>query len=293
MAATLFTETTALEREEALLDWFRSFGSVVIGFSGGVDSSYLASVAVDALGPERSLAIIGRSESFPDSQWRTARELAAQIGIRVAEIDTRELHDERYASNPTNRCYFCKSELWTKLAPFARANGATCLVDGTNADDLSDYRPGAKAAREHGVRSPLAEIGMTKAQIRERSKARGLPTWAKPSSPCLSSRIPYGTRVTPERLQRIDRAESALRELGFTGNLRVRDHGELARVELDRPEIDRACASPMASRITSAIRSAGFTRVAIDIAGFRSGSLNILEGIVPADANLPGDQPAR
>ena len=293
MAATLFTETTAHEREEALLDWFRSFGSVAIGFSGGVDSSYLASVAVDALGPERSLAIIGRSESFPDSQWRTARELAAQIGIRVAEIDTRELHDERYASNPTNRCYFCKSELWTKLAPFARANGATCLVDGTNADDLSDYRPGAKAAREHGVRSPLAEIGMTKAQIRERSKARGLPTWAKPSSPCLSSRIPYGTRVTPERLQRIDRAESALRELGFTGNLRVRDHGELARVELDRPEIDRACASPMASRITSAIRSAGFTRVAIDIAGFRSGSLNILEGIVPADANLPGDQPAR
>ena len=293
MAATLFTETTALEREEALLDWFRSFGSVAIGFSGGVDSSYLASVAVDALGPERSLAIIGRSESFPDSQWRTARELAAQIGIRVAEIDTRELHDERYASNPTNRCYFCKSELWTKLAPFARANGATCLVDGTNADDLSDYRPGAKAAREHGVRSPLAEIGMTKAQIRERSKARGLPTWAKPSSPCLSSRIPYGTRVTPERLQRIDRAESALRELGFTGNLRVRDHGELARVELDRPEIDRACASPMSSRISSAIRSAGFTRVAIDIAGFRSGSLNILEGIVPADANLPGDQPAR
>jgi pyridinium-3,5-biscarboxylic acid mononucleotide sulfurtransferase len=293
MAATLVTETTALEREEALLDWFRSFGSVAIGFSGGVDSSYLASVAVDALGPERSLAIIGRSESFPDSQWRTARELAAQIGIRVAEIDTRELHDERYASNPTNRCYFCKSELWTKLAPFARDNGATCLVDGTNADDLSDYRPGAKAAREHGVRSPLAEIGMTKAQIRERSKARGLPTWAKPSSPCLSSRIPYGTPVTPERLQRIDRAESALRELGFTGNLRVRDHGELARVELDRPEIDRACASPMASRITSAIRSAGFTRVAIDIAGFRSGSLNILEGIVPADANLPGDQPAR
>jgi pyridinium-3,5-biscarboxylic acid mononucleotide sulfurtransferase len=293
MAATLHPETTALDREEALLDWFRSFGSVAIGFSGGVDSTYLASVAVDALGAERSLAIIGRSESFPDSQWRTARELAAQIGIRVAEIDTRELHDERYASNPTNRCYFCKSELWTKLAPFARENGAACLVDGTNADDLSDYRPGAKAAREHRVRSPLAEIGMTKAQIRERSKARGLPTWSKPSSPCLSSRIPYGTRVTPDRLQRIDRAESALRELGFTGNLRVRDHGELARIELDRPEIDRACASPMAERITSAVRGAGFTRVAIDIAGFRSGSLNILEGIVPADANLPGDQSAR
>jgi uncharacterized protein len=166
-------------------------------------------------------------------------------------------------------------------------------VDGTNADDLSDYRPGAKAAREHGVRSPLAEIGMTKAQIRERSKARGLPTWSKPSSPCLSSRIPYGTRVTPDRLQRVDRAESGLRELGFTGNLRVRDHGDLARIELDRPEIDRACASPMALRITSVIQSAGFKRVAIDMAGFRSGSLNVLEGIVPADANLPGDQSAR
>jgi uncharacterized protein len=293
MAATLHPETTALDREEALLDWFRSFGSVAIGFSGGVDSSYLASVAVDALGPERSLAIIGRSESFPDSQWRTARELAAQIGIRVSEIDTRELQDERYASNPTNRCYFCKSELWTKLAPFALESGAACLVDGTNADDLSDYRPGAKAAREHGVRSPLAEIGMTKAQIRERSKARGLPTWSKPSSPCLSSRIPYGTRVTPDRLQRVDRAESGLRELGFTGNLRVRDHGDLARIELDRPEIDRACASPMALRITSVIQSAGFKRVAIDMAGFRSGSLNVLEGIVPADANLPGDQSAR
>jgi uncharacterized protein len=293
MAATLHTETTALDREEALLDWFRSFGSVAIGFSGGVDSSYLASVAVDALGPKRSLAIIGRSESFPDSQWRTARELAVQIGIPVAEIDTRELQDERYASNPTNRCYFCKSELWTKLAPFAIANGAACLVDGTNADDLSDYRPGAKAAREHGVRSPLAELGMTKAQIRERSKARGLPTWSKPSSPCLSSRIPYGTRVTPDRLQRIDRAESGLRELGFTGNLRVRDHGDLARIELDRLEIDRACSSPMAQRITSAIQSAGFKRVAIDIAGFRSGSLNILEGIVPPDANLPRDQSTR
>ena len=293
MAATLHIDATALDREEVLLDWFRSFGSVAIGFSGGVDSTYLASVAVDALGPERSLAIIGRSESFPDSQWRTARELAAQIGIRVSEIDTRELHDERYASNPTNRCYFCKSELWTKLAPFARANGAACLVDGTNADDLSDYRPGATAAREHGVRSPLAEIGMTKAQIRERSKARGLPTWSKPSSPCLSSRIPYGTRVTPDRLQRIDRAESGLRELGFSGNLRVRDHGDLARIELDRLEIDRACASSMAQRITSAIQSAGFKRVAIDVAGFRSGSLNILEGIVSPDANLPGDQSAR
>lgn len=282
MAAALHPEATAIDREQALIEWFRSFGSVAIGFSGGVDSSYLAAVAMDALGAERSLAIIGRSESFPDSQWRTARELAAQIGIPVAEIDTREMADERYAANPTNRCYFCKSELWTKLAPFARANDAECLVDGTNADDLSDYRPGAKAAQEHGVRSPLAELGMTKAQIRERSKVRGLPTWSKPASPCLSSRIPYGTRVTPERLQRIDRAETAIRDLGITGNLRVRDHGDIARIELDPGEIDRVCASPVAGQIAAAVQSAGFKRVAIDLAGFRSGSLNVLEGIVSA-----------
>jgi uncharacterized protein len=293
MASTVKAESTALELEETLLDWFRATGSVAIGFSGGVDSAYLASVAVDALGPDRSIAIIGRSESFPDSQWRTARSLAAQIGIRVVEIDTREMADERYASNPTNRCYFCKSELWSKLAPLAREQTAAVLVDGTNADDLSDYRPGAKAAREHGVRSPLAEIGMTKAQIRERSKARGLPTWSQPSSPCLASRIPYGTRVTPERLQRIDRAESALRELGITGNLRVRDHGELARIELDRAEIDRACAAPLAAKVVAAVQAAGFDRVVIDSRGFRSGSLNILEGIVSPDANLPGDQPTR
>src|SRR5215208_437479 len=137
MAASVQPEMTALGREQALIEWFRSFGSVAIGFSGGVDSTYLASVAVDALGANRTVAIIGRSESFPESQWRAARELASQIGVSVLEVDTRELDDESYASNPTNRCYFCKSELWTKLGPFARANSAGCLIDGTNADDLS------------------------------------------------------------------------------------------------------------------------------------------------------------
>jgi uncharacterized protein len=280
MAATLAHEATALEREQALVAWFCSFGSVAIGFSGGVDSSYLGSVAVDALGPAQTLAIIGRSASFPDSQWRTARQLADQIGIPVLEIETNELADERYAANPSNRCYFCKSELWTKLAPLARERTAAVLIDGTNADDLADHRPGAKAAQEHGVRSPLAEIGMTKAEIRERSRARGLPTWSQPSSPCLSSRIPYGTAVTAERLQRIDRAESSLRALGLTGNLRVRDHGVLARIELDPALIDRACSEPLAGGIARAVREAGFARVAVDLAGFRSGSLNVLEGIV-------------
>ena len=280
MSTTLSPATSAIEREHELVAWFRQFSSVAIGFSGGVDSSYLASVAVDALGRENVLAIIGRSDSFPDSQWRTARELAAQIGVAVVEIDTDELADERYAANPTNRCYFCKSELWTKLAPLARARGAGILIDGTNADDLSDHRPGARAAQENGVRSPLAEIGMRKSEIRERSRARGLPTWAKPSSPCLASRIPYGTPVTTERLQRIDRAESALRALGFTGDMRVRDHGDLARIELDAKEIDRACSAPLAAQVAESVRAAGFARVAIDLAGFRSGSLNVLEGIV-------------
>lgn len=280
MALTQIEPGTAIEREDALIEWFRAFGSVAIGFSGGVDSSYLAAVAVDAVGRENTLAIIGRSASFPDSQWRTARELATHIDVPVIEIETNELADERYAANPTNRCYFCKSELWTKLAPLARQHTASILIDGTNADDLSDHRPGAAAAKENGVRSPLAEIGMTKAEIRERSRVRGLPTWSKPSSPCLSSRIPYGTPVTPERLQRIDRAESGLRALGFVGNLRVRDHGDLARLELDGTEIDRSLSEPMTGKVLRAVRDAGFARVAVDLAGFRSGSLNILEGIV-------------
>ena len=283
MSAPAAATTSAIALEESLIEWFRGFGSVAIGFSGGVDSSYLAAIAVEALGRDNALAIIGRSDSYPDSQWRTAREIADRVGIPVIEIHTDEMSDPRYAANPTNRCYFCKSELWTKLAPLARERTAAVLIDGTNADDLADHRPGAAAARENGVRSPLAELGMTKDQIRERSRARGLPSWAKPSSPCLASRIPYGTPVTAERLSRIDRAESALRELGFAGNLRVRDHGDLARLELDAAEIERALSSSFASAVALAVRAAGFARVTVDLAGFRSGSLNVLEGIVQAN----------
>jgi uncharacterized protein len=269
-----------VERETALVKWFQGHGSAAIGFSGGVDSSYLAAVAIEALGTDNVLAIIGRSDSYPEEQWRTARAIADRIGVRVLEIDTEELSDDRYAANPANRCYFCKSELWTKLAPLARAHTKAVLIDGTNADDLGDHRPGARAAKEHGVLSPLAELGMTKEEIRERSRARGLPTWSKPSSPCLASRIPYGTPVTTDRLRRIERAESALRSLGIEGNLRVRDHGELARIELDAPELDRILGTPVEKKILQAGRDAGFTRVGLDLAGFRSGSLNVLEGIV-------------
>jgi uncharacterized protein len=234
---------------------------------------------VDALGGANVLAVIGRSPSFPDVQWQTARDVAARFGVPVLELDTAELDDPRYAANPVNRCYFCKSELWSKLAPVAAARGLACLVDGTNADDLADYRPGASAAREWNVRSPLALLGFTKADIRALSRARDLPTWQQPSAPCLSSRIPYGTTVTPARLRRIERAEAALRSLGITGDLRVRFHGDLARVELAQADISSWLDPCAALCLRAAVISAGFSRVALDVRGFRSGSLNILGGV--------------
>lgn len=266
----------ALEKEIRLSDWLRAQGSIAIGYSGGVDSTYLAAVSVDVLGRDSAkvLAIVGRSASYPDSQWSAARDVAAQIGLEVVEVDTDELNDPRYAANPTNRCYFCKTDLWSKLIPVARSRGIAVLADGTNADDVHDYRPGAQAAREHGVQSPLATFQFSKADIRERSLARGLPTWQQPSSPCLSSRIPYGTPVTVERLARVERAESALRRAGVVGDLRVRHFGELARVELSVAELERWSAPTMRSRLEAAILGAGYERVEVDPRGFRSGSLN-------------------
>jgi uncharacterized protein len=272
----------AHEKERALVAWLRERGSVLLGFSGGVDSAYLASVASEALGPDRVLAVIGRSPSYPAEQWRVARDVADQLGLRVAEIDTDEMHDPRYVSNPSNRCYFCKTELWGKLGPVARERGLAVVIDGTNADDIGGHRPGMRAAREHGVRSPLVEVGMTKRDIRERSRARGLPTWSQPSAPCLSSRVQYGLPVTTERLAAVERAERSLRDLGISGDLRVRHHGELARVELSR-EMLALWLSPLPMRmIIAAVRAAGFPRVTIDLRGFRSGSLNILNEVSAA-----------
>jgi uncharacterized protein len=264
-----------MDKEQALISWLHDQRRLAVGYSGGVDSAYLAAVAVATLGPADVLAIIGRSASYPDSQWRAAREVAEQIGLAVLEIETDELNDPRYAANPTNRCYFCKTELWSRLLPVARERGFSLVADGTNADDLSDYRPGAQAAREHDVRSPLADLGFSKAEIRAYSRARGLPTWQQPSSPCLSSRLPYGTPVTVGRLRRVEAAESALRALGIRGDLRVRHFGERARVELSGTELAAWSTPEAAARLTDAVVAAGYQEVEIDPRGFRSGALNV------------------
>jgi pyridinium-3,5-biscarboxylic acid mononucleotide sulfurtransferase len=267
------------EKELRLIDWLRAQHSLAIGYSGGVDSAYLAAVAVGALGAENVLAIIGRSASYPESQWANARAVGETIGLRVVEIDTDELHDPRYAANPTNRCYFCKTELWSRLLPVAREHGIVTVADGSNADDVHDHRPGALAAREHGVQSPLAEMGLSKREIRERSHARGLPTWQQPSSPCLSSRIPYGTPVTVGRLRRVEKAEASLRALGIAGDLRVRHFGALARVELAPAELAAWSEADRAKRLREAVLAAGYTDVEVDPRGFRSGGMNQLAGI--------------
>ncbi len=279
---TTTSPESATDRELALADWLRARGRVAVGYSGGVDSAYLAVLARRTLGAGATLAIIGRSPSYPAEQWATARRVAEQFDVEVLELDTDELNDPRYAANPNNRCYFCKTELWGRVIPAAEARGFSTVADGTNADDLGDYRPGAQAAREHRVASPLALFGFTKADIRARSRALGLPTWQQPSSPCLSSRLPYGTSVTPARLQQVERAEAALRGLGIAGDLRVRYHDDLARVELSHEILHEWLRPARTRELCRALREAGFARVALDLRGFRSGSLNVLHGVAGA-----------
>jgi uncharacterized protein len=265
------------EKRDRLVRLLRECRSVVIGYSGGVDSVFLAKVALDVLGPDRVLAVTGKSESLASWMEGTAREVAERFEIPWLEIDTDEVSDPRYAANPTNRCYFCKSELWARLAEVARERGLDTVADGSNADDVGDHRPGAVAADEKGVRSPLLEAGLTKADIRAWSRELGLPTWDQPAAPCLASRIPYGLAVTPERLRQIEQAELALRALGFR-DFRVRHHETTARLEIHPSELDAALRGYAGLR--EAVRAAGFDRVALDLEGYRRGALN--EGLAPS-----------
>jgi pyridinium-3,5-biscarboxylic acid mononucleotide sulfurtransferase len=249
----------------------RSFPSVLLGYSGGVDSALVAVVLRQELGKDRMLAAIGRSASYPEAQWRTAIEVAARFDIPLVEVQTHELDDTNYLANPTNRCFYCKTELWTRLVPLARERGLEVVCDGTNADDLREHRPGKGAGVAAGVRSPLAEVGLTKAEIRATARALGLPTWDAPAAPCLSSRVQYGLAITPSRLKQVEQAEAFLRELGVVGDLRVRHLGDVARIEAEPvwvPWIDARRAA-----ISAHLTTLGFAQVEIDPRGYRRGSL--------------------
>lgn len=252
--------------------------SALLGYSGGVDSGLLAVVLRQELGPKRMLAAIGRSASYPTVQWEEARSLAVQFDVPMLEVETHELDDPRYLANPTNRCFYCKHELWLRLGAVARERGFAVVCDGTNVDDLREHRPGHAAGVAAAIRSPLAEAGLSKADVRAAARDLGFPNWNAPAAPCLSSRVQYGLHITPRRLQQVEQAEALLRRLGVQGDLRVRHHGEQARIEVEPSWIPWL--TSRFEEITEQLRVLGFAQVEVDPRGYRRGSL-ILDHAAP------------
>ncbi len=263
---------TAESKENDLRVLMRDMGRVLVAYSGGVDSTYLAVVADQELG-KAAHSVLGLSPSVSEHQRREAAEAAERSGLNFRTINTDEVADPRYAANPANRCYFCKTELYEKLRGIAGLEKIEFVVDGTNSDDLAGHRPGRVAATEKGVRSPLAELGFTKDDIRQRSRVHGLRGWDKPASPCLSSRIAYGVPVTIDRLSKVERGENVLRRMGFT-EFRVRVHDDLARIEISPSELDTALNREISDLMAQEFKKIGFTFVTLDLNGFRSGAMN-------------------